>query len=144
VITADRVNAVLEQGTELPYQAKVGNAVSGVQFRRGALKLEVEPQITPHGHVILDLDVSKDRVGEQSAAGPAINTKHVQTRVTVGNGGTAAIGGIYSTDEREDVTRVPLLGKIPVWGWLFRHAACRNSRSERVVFNTPYIVSARL
>jgi type IV pilus assembly protein PilQ len=144
VITANRVKAVVEQGTELPYQAKVGNGVSGVQFRRAALKLEVEPQITPHGHVILDLDVSKDSVGEQTAAGPAINTKHVQTRVEVEDGGTVAIGGIYSTDEREDVTRVPLLGKIPVLGWLFRHAARRNSRSELVIFITPHIVPARL
>jgi type IV pilus assembly protein PilQ len=144
VITADRVKAVVEQGTELPYQAKVGNGVSGVQFRRAALKLEVEPQITPHGHVILDLDVSKDSVGEQTAAGPAINTKHVQTRVEVEDGGTVAIGGIYSTDEREDVTRVPLLGKIPVLGWLFRHSARRNSRSELVIFITPHIVPARL
>jgi type IV pilus assembly protein PilQ len=144
VITADRVKAIVEQGTELPYQAKVGNGVSGVQFRRAALKLEVEPQITPHGHVILDLDVSKDSVGEQTAAGPAINTKHVQTRVEVEDGGTVAIGGIYSTDEREDVTRVPLLGKIPVLGWLFRHSARRNSRSELVIFITPHIVPARL
>ena len=144
VITADRVKAIVEQGTELPYQAKVGNGVSGVQFRRAALKLEVEPQITPHGHVILDLDVSKDSVGEQTAAGPAINTKHVQTRVEVEDGGTVAIGGIYSTDEREDVTRVPLLGKIPVLGWLFRHTARRNSRSELVIFITPHIVPARL
>src|ERR1700692_452112 len=90
VITADRVKAVVEQGTELPYQAKVGNGVSGVQFRRAALKLEVEPQITPHGHVILGLDVSKDSVGEQTAAGPAINTKHVQTRVEGEGGGTGA------------------------------------------------------
>ena len=144
VITADRVKALVEQGTELPYQAKVGNGVSGVQFRRAALKLEVDPQITPHGHVILDLDVSKDSVGEQTAAGPAINTKHVQTRVEVEDGGTVAIGGIYSTDEREDVTRVPLLGKIPVLGWLFRHTARRNSRSELVIFITPHIVPARL
>jgi type IV pilus assembly protein PilQ len=144
VITADRVKAIVEQGTELPYQAKVGNGVSGVQFRRAALKLEVEPQITPHGHVILDLDVSKDSVGEQTAAGPAINTKHVQTRVEVEDGGTVAIGGIYSTDERDDVTRVPLLGKIPVLGWLFRHTARRNSRSELVIFITPHIVPARL
>jgi type IV pilus assembly protein PilQ len=144
VITADRLKAVVEQGTELPYQAKVGNGVSGVQFRRAALKLEVEPQITPHGHVILDLDVSKDSVGEQTAAGPAINTKHVQTRVEVEDGGTVAIGGIYSTDEREHATRVPLLGKIPVLGWLFRHTARRNSHSELVIFITPHIVPARL
>jgi len=60
------------------------------------------------------------------------------------HGGTVAIGGIYSTDEREDVTRVPLLGKIPVLGWLFRHTARRNPRSERVIFITPHIVPARL
>jgi type IV pilus assembly protein PilQ len=144
VITADRVKALVEQGTELPYQAKVGNGVSGVQFRRAALKLEVEPQITPNGHVILDLDVSKDSVGEQTAAGPAINTKHIQTRVEVEDGGTVAIGGIYSADEREDVTGVPLLAKIPLLGWLFRHSARRNSRSELVVFITPHIVPASL
>jgi type IV pilus assembly protein PilQ len=144
VITADRVKALVEQGTELPYQAKVGNGVSGVQFRRAALKLEVEPQITPNGHVILDLDVSKDSVGEQTAAGPAINTKHVQTRVEVEDGGTVAIGGIYSTDDREDVTGVPLLSSIPLLGWLFRHTAKRNARSELVIFITPHIVAASL
>jgi type IV pilus assembly protein PilQ len=142
VVTADRVKALVEQGTELPYQAKVGNGVSGVQFRRAALKLEVEPQITPHGHVILDLDVSKDSVGEQTAAGPAINTKHVQTRVEVDDGGTVAIGGIYSTDDRNDVTGVPLLSKIPVLGWLFRHDARRTAQSELVIFITPHIVPA--
>nr|WP_087632586.1 type IV pilus secretin PilQ [Caballeronia telluris] len=141
VITADRVKALVEQGTELPYQAKVGNGVSGVQFRRAALKLEVEPQITPHGRVILDLDVSKDSVGEETAAGPAINTKHVQTRVEVEDGGTVAIGGIYSADERDDVTGVPLLSKIPVVGWLFRHDARRSSKSELVIFITPHVVT---
>jgi type IV pilus assembly protein PilQ len=140
VVTADRVKALVEQGTELPYQAKVGNGVSGVQFRRAALKLEVEPQITPHGRVILDLDVSKDSVGEQTAAGPAINTKHVQTRVEVEDGGTVAIGGIYSADERNDVTGVPLLSKVPLIGWLFRHDARRTARSELVIFITPHIV----
>lgn len=143
VVTADRVKAVVEQGTELPYQAKVGNGVSGVQFRRAALKLEVEPQITPHGHVILDLDVAKDSVGEQTAAGPAINTKHVQTRVEVEDGGTVAIGGIYSEDERVDVTGVPGLSKLPIIGWLFRHDARRKSQSELVILITPHVVAAK-
>lgn len=79
VVTADRVKAIVEQGSEVPYQAKVGNGVSGVQFRRATLKLEVEPQITPDGRVVLDLDVTKDSIGEPTAAGPAIHTKHVQT-----------------------------------------------------------------
>ncbi|MDE1180706.1 type IV pilus secretin PilQ [Paraburkholderia sp.] len=140
VVTADRMKAVVEQGTELPYQAKVGQGVSGVQFRRASLKLEVEPQITPDGRVVLDLDVAKDSVGEQTAAGPAINTKHVQTRVEVEDGGTVSIGGIYATDDRDDVTRVPVLGKIPVLGALFRNRAHRDKRSELVVFITPRVV----
>ncbi|WP_175920908.1 type IV pilus secretin PilQ [Burkholderia pyrrocinia] len=143
VVTADRVKAIVEQGSELPYQAKVGNGVSGVQFRRATLKLEVEPQITPDGRVVLDLDVTKDSVGEPTAAGPAIHTKHVQTRVEVEDGGTVAIGGIYEQLNRNDVTRVPLLGKIPFLGALFRHRAQRDQRSELVVFITPTVVDAR-
>ncbi|KFG95760.1 secretin [Burkholderia paludis] len=143
VVTADRIKAIVEQGSELPYQAKVGNGVSGVQFRRATLKLEVEPQITPDGRVVLDLDVTKDSVGEPTAAGPAIHTKHVQTRVEVENGGTVAIGGIYEQLTRNDVTRVPLLGKIPFLGALFRHRAQRDQRNELVVFITPTIVDAR-
>ena len=140
VVTADRMKAIVEQGTELPYQAKVGQGVSGVQFRRASLKLEVEPQITPDGRVVLDLDVAKDSVGEQTASGPAINTKHVQTRVEVEDGGTVSIGGIYESDDRDDVTRVPLLGKIPLLGALFRHRAHRDLTSELVVFITPRVV----
>ncbi|WP_232448745.1 type IV pilus secretin PilQ [Burkholderia ubonensis] len=143
VVTADRAKAIVEQGAELPYQAKVGNGVSGVQFRRATLKLEVEPQITPDGRVVLDLDVTKDSVGEPTAAGPAIHTKHVQTRVEVEDGGTVAIGGIYEQLRRDDVTRVPLLGKIPILGALFRHRAQRDQRSELVVFITPTVVGAR-
>jgi type IV pilus assembly protein PilQ len=83
-------------------------------------------------------------VGEQTAAGPAINTKHVQARVEVEDGGTVGIGGIYSTDEREDVTGVPVLSRIPLLGWLFRHSAKRNARSELVIFITPHVVAASL
>ncbi|MBN3727630.1 type IV pilus secretin PilQ [Burkholderia sp. Ac-20379] len=140
VVTADRAPALVEQGTELPYQAKVGRGVSGVQFRRATLKLEVEPQITPDGQVVLDLDIAKDSVGEQTDAGPAIHTKHVRTRVEVENGGTVSIGGIYERNEWDDVTRVPVLGKIPVLGALFRHKARREKSTELVVYITPRVV----
>ncbi|HEX3381417.1 MAG TPA: type IV pilus secretin PilQ [Paraburkholderia sp.] len=140
VVTADRMKAIVEQGTELPYQAKVGQGVSGVQFRRATLKLEVEPQIMPDGRVVLDLDVAKDSVGAQTDAGPAINTKHVQTRVEVEDGGTVSIGGIYESDDRDDVERVPILGKIPVLGALFRNRTHRDARSELAVFITPRVV----
>lgn len=141
VVTADRTKALVEQGTELPYQAKVRNGVSGVQFRRASLKLEVEPRITPAGRVILDLDIAKDSVGKATAGGPAIDTKHVRTRVEVEDGGTVSIGGIYESEDRDDVTRVPLLGKIPLLGALFRHRAVREQRSELVVFITPRVVA---
>ncbi len=143
IVTADRAPALIEQGTELPYQAKVGLGVSGVQFRRATLKLEVEPQITPEGHVVLDLDVAKDSVGESTDAGPAIHTKHVRTRVEIENGGTVSIGGIYESDRRDDVTRVPVLGKIPMLGALFRHRARRQRTAELVVYITPRVVGAQ-
>jgi type IV pilus assembly protein PilQ len=141
VVTADRTRALVEQGTELPYQAKVRNGVSGIQFRRASLKLEVEPRITPEGRVILDLDIAKDSVGKPTAGGPAIDTKHVRTRVEVEDGGTVSIGGIYESQDRDDVTRVPLLGKIPLLGALFRHRAVREQRSELVIFITPRVVA---
>ncbi|KMZ13263.1 Type IV pilus biogeneis protein PilQ [Candidatus Burkholderia humilis] len=141
VVTADRVKSVVEQGMEVPYQAKVGNGMSGVQFRRATLKLEVEPQITPNGHVILDLDITKDSVGEQTANGPAIHTKHVQTRVEMEDGGTAGIGGIYSEDEHSDA-RVPGLSKLPLISWLFRNDARRKSNSELVILITPHVVAS--
>jgi type IV pilus assembly protein PilQ len=140
VVTADRAKATVEQGTELPYQAKVRNGVSGVQFRRATLKLDVEPQITPNGRVILDLEIAKDSVGEATAAGPAIDTRRVRTRVEVEDGGTVSIGGIYEAQNRNDVTRVPLLGKIPVLGALFRHRTQRELSSELAVFITPRVV----
>lgn len=140
VVTADRAKATVEQGTELPYQAKVRNGVSGVQFRRATLKLEVEPQITPNGRVILDLDIAKDSVGEATAAGPAIDTKRVRTRVEVEDGGTVSIAGIYEAQDRDHVTRVPLLGKIPLLGALFRHRSQREQASELAVYITPRVV----
>jgi type IV pilus assembly protein PilQ len=140
VVTADRTKATVEQGTELPYQAKVRHGISGVQFRRATLKLEVEPQITPNGRVILDLDIAKDSLGETTAAGPAIDTKRVRTRVEVEDGGTVSIGGIYEAHDRNDVTRVPLLGKIPILGSFFRHRTQRERSSELAVFITPRVV----
>jgi type IV pilus assembly protein PilQ len=142
IVTADRVKALIEQGTELPYQAKVGNGVSAVQFRRAGLKLEVEPHITPDGQVVLDLDIAKDSVGVETVSGPAINTKHIQTRVQVENGGTVVIGGIYTEDERKDAARVPWISRLPLIGALFRNQARSERKSELLVFITPSVVSA--
>jgi type IV pilus assembly protein PilQ len=137
VVTADQSKAVIEQGTELPYQVAAASGASTLAFRKANLKLEVTPQITPEGAVVLELDISKDNVGQITPAGFAIDTKHVKTQVRVENGGTVMIGGIYETTEQEDEYKVPFLGDIPVLGYLFKNRRRANSKQELLVFITP-------
>jgi type IV pilus assembly protein PilQ len=143
VITADQVKALIEQGEELPYQVATSSGATALQFRKANLKLEVTPQITPEGNVILDVDVNKDSVGRNTAAGLAIDTKHVKTQVLVENGGTIVIGGIFTQNEREDVTKVPFLGDVPVLGNLFKTRTRSNNKTELLVFITPKVVTDR-
>lgn len=139
VVTADNIKALIEQGTELPYQSATSSGATAVQFKKANLKLEVTPQITPEGKVILDVDVNKDSPGERVPGGISINTKHVKTQVLVENGGTVMIGGIYTQEERTQVNKVPLLGDIPVVGNLFKNNNKSNERTELLVFLTPRI-----
>lgn len=143
VITADQVTALIEQGTELPYQNATSSGATSVEFRKASLKLEVKPQITPEGGIILDVDVNKDTPGILTPGGYAIDTKHVKTQVLVENGGTVVIGGIFTMSEREDVSKVPLLGDIPVLGHLFKQRGTSREKTELLVFLTPRIVSER-
>ncbi|MFM2066008.1 MAG: putative Fimbrial assembly protein pilQ precursor, secretin family [Pseudomonadota bacterium] len=143
VITADQIKALIEQGTELPYQTATSSGATAIQFRKANLKLEVTPQITPEGAIILDVDVNKDSVGQQTAAGFAINTKHVKTQVLVENGGTVVIGGIFETSEAEQVNKVPLLGDIPYLGALFRNKTRTANKTELLVFLTPKVITDR-
>ncbi|MFT3957396.1 MAG: type IV pilus secretin PilQ [Piscinibacter sp.] len=143
VVTADQQKALIEQGTELPYQVATASGATSLQFRKANLKLEVTPQITPEGSVILDVDVNKDSVGQNTAAGFAIDTKHVKTQVLVENGGTVVIGGIFEQSERTDVTKVPLLGDVPVIGHLFKTTTKQSERTELLIFLTPKVVTDR-
>ena len=143
VITADQVKALIEQGEELPYQAATSSGATSVQFRKAILKLEVTPQITPEGFVLLDLDVNKDSVGRPTLQGFAIDTKHVRTQVLVENGGTVVIGGIFTQTNQEEINKVPLLGDIPYLGWLFKNRLLSTKKTELLVFITPKIVTDR-
>jgi type IV pilus assembly protein PilQ len=143
VITADQVKALIEQGEELPYQVATASGATSIAFRKANLKLEVTPQITPEGSVILSVDVNKDSRGTLTPQGYAINTKHVQTQVLVENGGTVVIGGIYTQDEGETVNKVPLLGDVPVLGHLFKNKTRTTSKTELLIFLTPKVVSER-
>ncbi|MBP1206404.1 type IV pilus assembly protein PilQ [Duganella sp. 1411] len=144
VITADKAIALIEQGIELPYQVATSSGATSIQFRKANLRLEVTPQITPDGNVVIDVDVNKDSVGQETRAGFAIDTKHVKTQVMVENGGTVVLGGIYQQTERNTTSKVPLLGDVPVLGYLFRTNSRTNDKTELLVFITPKIVAERL
>jgi type IV pilus assembly protein PilQ len=137
IVTANQVKALIEQGTEFPYQQATSSGATAIAFRKANLKLEVTPQITPEGNIILDLDINKDSRGETTQQGIAINTKHIKTQVLVENGGTVVIGGIFTLDESENETRVPVLGDLPFLGNLFKNRSRNVSKQEMLVFITP-------
>lgn len=143
VITSDQTKAVIEQGEEIPYQVATSSGATSIQFKKASLRLEVTPQITPEGSVIMNLDVAKDSRGELTTAGPAINTKHAQTQVLVENGGTVVIGGIFTQNDRTDVNKVPFLGDVPILGHLFRNTTKISDKTELLIFITPKIVTER-
>jgi type IV pilus assembly protein PilQ len=142
LITADQQVALIEQGEEIPYQQAAGNGSTATAFKKANLKLEVTPQITPDGNVILEVDVNKDSRGSVTPGGLAINTKHIKTKVQVEDGGTVVIGGIYTQTDNDHETRVPLLGDIPVLGALFRSQSKVRDKTELLIFLTPRIVAA--
>jgi type IV pilus assembly protein PilQ len=144
VITADQTKALIEQGTELPYpttSATGGTTLTAVTFRKAHLKLEVTPQITPDGALVLEVDVNRDSIGQLTAAGYAINTKHVKTQVQVPDGGTVVLGGIFEDNDKQDEAKVPSLGDVPVLGWLFRNRQQERRRSELLIFITPRVIA---
>ena len=141
VITADQTKALIEQGTELPYQVSNGNGAASISFRKANLKLEVTPQITPEGAVVLELDIAKDSVGQITTAGYAINTKHVKTQVLVDNGGTVVIGGILEAADKDDEAKVPGLGQLPGLGWLFKSQQVTQRKTEMLIFVTPRVLA---
>jgi type IV pilus assembly protein PilQ len=141
VVTADQTKASIEQGTEFPYPVTAPNGGTVIAFKKAVLKLEVIPQITPEGNIILDLDVNKDSPGEMLNNVRAINTKHIKTQVLVENGGTVVIGGIFELFEDSAESKVPLLGDIPGVGNLFKTRTKSSNKQEMLVFITPKVIS---
>ena len=146
VITANQKEARIEQGVEIPYQQSASSGATTVQFKKAVLSLEVTPQITPDNNIIMDLRVHKDSVGDVISTGglggtvPSIDTRAVETQVLVEDGQTVVLGGIYETERRETVNKVPFLGDIPAVGVLFRSKQVKNDKSELLIFVTPRIL----
>lgn len=144
VITSNQKTATIEQGVEIPYQEASASGATSVSFKKAVLSLKVTPQITPDDRVIMDLEVSKDARGEETTAGPAIDTRAVQTQVLVDNGSTVVLGGIYEQTRRNDLVKVPLLGDLPILGALFRQTIKRDNKAELLIFVTPKIIKDNL
>ncbi len=146
VITANQKEARIEQGVEIPYQQSASSGATTVQFKKAVLSLTVTPQITPDNNIIMDLVVHKDSVGEIISTGglggtvPSIDTRAVETQVLVADGQTVVLGGIYETERRETVNKVPFLGDIPVVGFFFRSKKVVDNKAELLIFVTPRIL----
>jgi type IV pilus assembly protein PilQ len=145
VITANQKQAMIKQGIEIPYQQSASSGATTIQFKDAVLLLKVTPQITPDNRIILDLNVRDDSVGTVVVASggvnvPSINTREITTQVLVNDGQTVVLGGILQTTQREDDTKVPFLGDIPVLGHLFKSTSHQDDKDELMIFITPKIV----
>ena len=145
VITANQKEATIEQGVEIPYQQSASSGATTIQFKKAVLSLKVTPQITPDNRIILDLDVKDDAVGTVVVTSggvnvPSIDTREIATQVLVNDGQTVVLGGILTTTQREDDTKVPYLGDIPVLGHLFKTTSHKDDKDELMIFITPKIV----
>ena len=147
VMTANQIEAIIEQGVEIPYQQATSSGATSVTFRKANLSLKVKPQITPDGKITMTLDINKDTPNttlSTSGNGVAIDTKHVKTEVLVENGGTVVIGGIYTQKTSDSTQRIPFFGDLPYIGWLFKSREWIDDKTELLVFITPRIVADSL
>jgi type IV pilus assembly protein PilQ len=145
VVTANQKEATIEQGVEIPYQQSASSGATTIQFKKAVLSLKVTPQITPDNRIVMDLDVRDDSVGNVVVASggvnvPSINTREIATQVLVNDGQTVVLGGILETTQREDDTKVPYLGDIPILGHLFKNTSHEDNKDELMIFITPKIV----
>ncbi|MDR2215010.1 MAG: type IV pilus secretin PilQ, partial [Nevskiaceae bacterium] len=145
IITANQREAVISQGTEIPYQEAASSGVATITFKQALLSLRVTPLITPDDRLILDINVKKDRVGTILVTSnginvPSIDTSELTTTVFLGDGQTVVLGGILETERRDTEKKVPLLGDVPVLGYLFKNTSKVSNKDELLIFVTPKII----
>ncbi len=141
LITANQQEAYIEQGEELPFEEQTASGATNVAFKKAVLRLQVTPQITPEGRIIMDLLVNQDSVSEITVKDvPAISTKELKTQVLVEDGQTIVLGGIYKQNQVSKIQRVPVLWQLPWIGWLFRSESSISSRDQLLIFVRPTIL----
>lgn len=140
VVTADKTEAKISAGTQIPYQQASSSGATAVAFKDATLSLTVTPQISPDDNIDMKLNVNQDTVGAIYGGVPSINTKQVNTQVMVENGGTVVIGGVFTQNIGDSTQKVPVLGDVPVLGWLFKNNVKSDTKTELLIFITPKIV----
>jgi type IV pilus assembly protein PilQ len=144
VITANQKEAVIESGTEIPYQEASSSGATSVSFKKAVLSLKVTPHITPDDRVIMDLTVNRDSIGQVFAGVPSIDTNEVNTQVLVDNGETVVLGGVFESNHRTDKDSVPFFGELPYIGNLFKRTGTLAEKQELLIFVTPKILKESL
>ena len=140
VITANKQRATISSGVEIPFQEASSSGATAVSFKSATLSLDVKPQITPDDRIIMELEVKQDTVGAVFNGVPSINTNSVKTQVLVDNGETVVLGGIFTTQSTESVTKTPVLGDLPYVGKLFRRSTSTDDKQELLIFITPRLI----
>lgn len=142
VITSDKHEAIIEAGTDIPYQEASSSGATSTSFKKAVLSLSATPQITPNNNVILDLDIKQDSVGAIYNGIPSIDTQHIATQVMVREGETLVLGGVYKEEALNQLLKTPLLGDLPILGKLFQQSIDNNSKLEMLVFVTPHVIGS--
>jgi len=141
LVTANQQKATIEQGQERVFTTTV-LGVGSVVTKKATLKLDVTPAITPDDRVSMDVDITKDDFADPTQG--LLNVKQIKTQVLLDNGETVAIGGIYTQDKSDTITKVPFLGDLPLLGWLFKNKEAKDSKTELLIFLTPRILSEKV
>jgi type IV pilus assembly protein PilQ len=141
VMTSDRCQASIKQGVEIPYQSASANLGTNIEFKEAVLQLDVLPQITPSGTVLMDLLITKDvpqPTGKLEQ--PAIDTRKIQTNVLVKDGETVVLGGVFEETKNSVNNKVPFFSDLPGIGFLFKKTTNTNEKRELLIFVTPKIM----
>jgi len=145
VVTSDKQMAMIKSGKQIPFLESSASGATSTGFKEAVLKLEVTPQITPDNHVIMDLSISKDSIGEVTATGSlSIDINQINTKVLVPNGETVVLGGVFSIDSNKSEVKVPVLGDIPYLGRLFKRTVTGETKTELLIFITPKIIADKM
>ena len=140
VITADRQQASIASGSQIPYQEASSSGATSTAFVDAVLGLTVTPRITPDDRIIMDLNVTQNSIGDIFNGVPSINTNNIQTQVRVDDGETIVLGGVFNTTSAESVSRTPVLGDLPVLGNLFKSRTKTEAKNELLIFITPRLL----